>query len=98
MFQLVKHHIIPPKDGKILTLCSNFKDKLCEKEVHFVEDFEISALEQLLKGLDTLKRKFVYIAEFFVDKYGLAGEPEEDAVSNEFLEEINRGGLWAVMD
>ena len=75
--------------------CSSREDKHCEEEVDLVEDFQISASEESLKCSDAMKHKVVSIAEFLVDKYEVAAEPEKDTISNNFVEELNRGGLCA---
>ena len=65
-----------------------------KQKVDFVEDFAISASEELFESSDTLKYKVAYIAKFLVLEYGSAAEPNEDTILNDFVEELNREGLY----
>ena len=78
------------KDSEIVSQRSSSEDKLCEQDVDLVEDFQISAPEELLESSHALKHEAVYAAEFLVHKYGLAAEPEENARSNECVKELKR--------
>ena len=80
----------------MVPLCSNCKDKLCEKILTLLKIFRISVSKELLESSESLKHKVVYIAKFLVQKYGLAVAPEKDITWNEYVEELNCGGLFFV--
>ena len=84
---MVKHEVIPKKIGKVVPQCSSSEDKLCDKVVDLVKDFQISAPEVLL-DFQIKAQCYLNVNKFF-DKYGFAAEPEEDTLWNEFVEELN---------
>ena len=50
---LVKCDVIPNKDGEMVPQCSSCENKLCEKDIDLVEDFQISATRELLESSNT---------------------------------------------
>jgi len=77
----------------MISTCSCCKEELCESDVDFVESFQITASEELLDFSDVLKREVVYIAGYLAHKHKIALKSEEDKISTEFIDELNRGVL-----
>ena len=63
------------------------------RDVDLVKDFQICALEELLKYSDTLMHKAMNIGGFLVHKYEIVAEFEDDEILNKFVEGFNRQGL-----
>ena len=93
---LSKYDISPQTLDASHISCLNCQTVPNEDDVEFLNDFELTETETLLASDETLKQKVVFIGGHLVHKFG---EPEMDlenvdnAISTEFLDELNRGGL-----
>ena len=84
---LLKYDLLPSNnDAKGCTYC---KEPLHEDDVETLSD---STSCDTIQD-DTLRHKVVFIAGHLVHKYGKLSEENEEEISNEFIDELNRGGL-----
>ena len=91
LHQLVKADIIP--NEVISNNCEICKEDPAAADLEHLADITICATQDLIDSSDTLKHKVIYIGGFLMQKINNEIETDENLVSSEFLEELNRGGL-----
>ena len=98
---LIKHDIMPESSSRVLdcdTNCTTSENPAERSEL--IDEITPQDTQELLRSDDTLKHKVVYLAGYLVYKYGdstsmeeIIGDEDDNEVSSEFLDNLNRGGL-----
>ena len=90
---LLKYDLFPVATSEYK--CLNCTQAVNEDHVEMINEFDIFQTQTLLSSSDSLKQKVVYIAGHLTHKYLTNDDDDDDdyAVSTEFLDNLNRGGL-----
>ena len=90
---MLKVDLLPNTDANCAISCEHCTMHPSEDDVEALNDFELSETQSLLLLDDTLRHKVVFIAGHLVHKYGTTDDENDEDISTEFLDELNRGGL-----
>ena len=90
---MLKLDLLPDKDTTPHLTCDHCSQCPSDDDVESLNDFEISETQSLLLLDSTLRHKVVFIAGHLVFNYGKSDDENDEDISSEFLDELNRGGL-----
>ena len=94
LHQLIKYDIVP--EGEPISSCQLCITAPMSEDLELIADITINETQTLLDSAETLKQKVIYIAGYLSHKHSpmeQENETDEEYVTSEFLEQLNRGGL-----
>ena len=90
---MLKFDLLPNKDVISAIACDHCNNYPSEDDVEALNDFDVNETQSLLLRDETLRHKVVFIAGYLVHKYETTDGENDENISTEFLDELNRGGL-----
>ena len=90
---MLKLDLLPDQDTIPHMACDHCSLCPSDDDVESLNDFQLSETQSLLLLDNTLRHKVVFIAGHLVFKYGKTDDENDEDISTEFLDELNRGGL-----
>ena len=90
---MLKYDLLPNKNTTSAIDCVHCSEYPSDDDIESLNDFELGETQSLLLLDDTLRHKVVFIAGHLVHKYGTTDDENDEDISSEFLDELNRGGL-----
>ena len=93
LHNLMKYDIVPVGDHE--NGCPSCTVPVDDEDLlEHLHETTILETQEMLSSDDSIKHKIVYIAGHLVHKFGkLLPQSDEEEISTEFLDELNRGGL-----